>query len=233
LRGDLADACVIGEGTQLSIALATRGGFVVDLICKAGNPEGYFSEDELVSPAIPVGRLLGWVESWALRRHTVEPGRAYAGFGDPAPVQVLAIEANRIDPDVPLSVPLVATLRVYFQFLPGEDVPKLIAQIRESLNQFCSADPFFCLYRSLWSPAFDAPLEGHELSPEHPWSQCIAEAAAAVLQHEPLMTAAPYPCDAFIMHRQFGIPTLIFGPSGAGAHNADEYGRNCVCLAVG
>jgi acetylornithine deacetylase len=51
----------------------------------------------------------------------------------------------------------------------------------------------------------------------------MAEAAAAVLQREPLMTAAPYPCDAFIMHREFGIPTLIFGPSGAGAHNADEY----------
>ena len=39
----------------------------------------------------------------------------------------------------------------------------------------------------------------------------------------PTLTAAEYPCDAFILQRQFGIPTLIFGPRGAGAHNPDEY----------
>ena len=35
LRGDRADACAIPEGTQLEIALATRGGYVVDLVCAA------------------------------------------------------------------------------------------------------------------------------------------------------------------------------------------------------
>jgi acetylornithine deacetylase len=37
------------------------------------------------------------------------------------------------------------------------------------------------------------------------------------------VTAAEYPCDAFICQRLFDIPTLLFGPCGAGAHNADEY----------
>ena len=35
--------------------------------------------------------------------------------------------------------------------------------------------------------------------------------------------AAPYPCDAFILQREFGIPTLIFRPVGAGHHQANEY----------
>jgi acetylornithine deacetylase len=35
--------------------------------------------------------------------------------------------------------------------------------------------------------------------------------------------AAEFPCDAFLLQNLFGIPTLIFGPAGAGAHNADEY----------
>ena len=48
-------------------------------------------------------------------------------------------------------------------------------------------------------------------------------AARKVLGHEPVVSAAPYPCDAFLLHREFGIPTLLFGPCGAGAHNADEY----------
>ena len=51
----------------------------------------------------------------------------------------------------------------------------------------------------------------------------MAESAAAVLQRKPVITAAPYPCDAGLMHRDFGIPTLLFGPCGAGAHNPDEY----------
>ena len=50
----------------------------------------------------------------------------------------------------------------------------------------------------------------------------IASAAAA-LGKTPTVTAAPYPCDAFLIHREFGIPTLLFGPKGAGAHNPDEY----------
>jgi len=44
-----------------------------------------------------------------------------------------------------------------------------------------------------------------------------------VLGKPAVSTAAPYPCDAGLIHRDFGIPTLLFGPCGAGAHNADEY----------
>jgi acetylornithine deacetylase/succinyl-diaminopimelate desuccinylase-like protein len=44
-----------------------------------------------------------------------------------------------------------------------------------------------------------------------------------VLAEPAVTTAAPYPCDAGLIHRDFGIPTLLFGPRGAGAHNPDEY----------
>jgi acetylornithine deacetylase len=68
LRGVTADACVISEGTQLDIYRATRGGVIVDLVVEAGDPTAYFSKSEVISPAIPFGRLLGWVDSWAKRR---------------------------------------------------------------------------------------------------------------------------------------------------------------------
>ena len=44
-----------------------------------------------------------------------------------------------------------------------------------------------------------------------------------MLKREVPVSAAEYPCDAFILQREYGIPTLLFGPSGAGAHNVDEY----------
>lgn len=223
LRGDTADACVIPEGTQLEIYRATRGGFVVDLIVDAGDPSAYFSKSEVVSPALPLGRLLGWVDTCAKKRSRLKSKGAYAKFPDPAPVQVLAVESNRLDADVPLSVPFRATVRVYFQFLPEEDVDAVIASLARQLRAFCAADPFFRKFPVQWVPLIGGPLYGQEVAADHPWVQCLADSATRVLGRKAVTTAAPYPCDAGLIQREFGIPTLLFGPCGAGAHNPDEY----------
>ncbi|MFP5229161.1 MAG: M20 family metallopeptidase [Acidobacteriota bacterium] len=222
LRGDTADACVIPEGTQLEIYRATRGGFVVDLIVEAGDPAAYFSSGEVVSPAIPLGRLLGWVEKLSRKRAKVKAAGAYRGFADPVPVQVLAVEANRCDPEVPLSVPSRGTVRVYMQFLPAEDVDGVIAETKQELEAFCAADSFFRQWPVQWTPLIGGPLYGQEVPADHPWLRCMEQSAAQVLG-KTVTTAAPYPCDAGLIQRDFGIPTLLFGPRGAGAHNPDEY----------
>ena len=223
LKGDTADAAVISEGTQFEILRATRGGFVVDLQVEAGDKSTYFSRGEVISPAVPLARLLAWVEAWIERRRVTKTSSAYSSISDPAPVQVLAVEANRLDRDVPLSVPTQATVRVYFQFLPDEDVPAVLAEIRRSLQQFQSSDTFFRNHPIGWNPLYDPPLLGHELPELHPWTCCMAESLQAVRQTTPAIGVAPYPSDAFLLHREWGIPTLLFGPCGAGAHNPDEY----------
>lgn len=223
LRGDRADACVISEGTQLEIYRATRGGYVVDLIAEAGDPSAYFSQSEVLSPAVSLGRLLGWVETWIQKRKTLRGRGAYAAFDDPAPVQVLGIEANRLDADAPLSTPQRGVVRIYLQFLPDEDVPALLEEVRQSLNRFQQADRFFRDHPLQWKPHYEPPLLGHELADDHPWCRCLERSATAVLNSPARVTAAPFPCDAFLCQREFNIPTLLFGPKGAGAHNAGEY----------
>ena len=221
-----ADACVIPEGTQLEIYRATRGGFVVDLIVRAaegGERSAYFSKAEVPSPAIPMGRLLGWVEALGKERASVGATDAYADFPDPVPVQVLAIEANQISPDVPLSVPTQGTVRVYFQFLPEEDVDAVIREVEASLRRWEQTDAFFSKHPVTWKPVIGAPLKGNSVALDHPWTECLRASARGVLGHEPVVTGAPYPCDAGLMQRQFGIPTLLFGPRGDGAHNPEEY----------
>lgn len=223
LHGVTADACAIAEPTNEAVFRASRGGHFFDVTCRAGDAGAYFSSDEAVSPAVPMGRLLGWLDEWARRRRQVDRGEAYRAFADPAPVQVLALEANRLDPDVPWSVPLVARLRVYFQFLPWEDVHACAAAIEASLHRFCDADPFFRRHPVELRRLVDPPLEGHELSAEHPWTRCLHAAARGVLGEGVPLTGSDWPCDAFLSQRHFGIPTLLFGPRGAGAHNANEY----------
>jgi len=223
LRGDNADACAIAEGTNYEVVRATRGGHFFDLVCRAGDPMGYFSKDEVVSPAVPVGRLLGWVDRWAARRRAVDPGETYRDFPDPAPVQVLALEANRFDPDVPWSVPLVARVRLYFQFLPHENVPAVVREIESSLREFCAQDPFFRKYPVEVRNVVDPPLLGHELAVNHQWTRCLHGAAVGILGAKAKLSASEWPCDAFLVQREFGIPTLLFGPRGAGSHNVNEY----------
>jgi acetylornithine deacetylase len=223
LRGDLADACVITEGTNLSVVRATRGGYFFDIICRAGDPSAYFSKQEVISPAVPMGRLLAWIDTWARKRRSLRRGTAYRDFPDPAPVQVLALEANRFDPQIPWSAPLAGQVRVYLQFLPHENVPAVIDQLKHSFARFCQQDPFFRVYRPIWRPIVDPPLIGHELPADHEWTRHLVRSAAASLGTAPPLTAAQYPCDAFIIQREYGVPTLLFGPSGAGAHNANEY----------
>jgi acetylornithine deacetylase len=223
LRGDNADACAIAEGTNYEVVRATRGGHFFDLVCRAGDPMGYFSKDEVVSPAIPMGRLLGWIDGWVGRRRRVRRGATYAHFEDPAPVQVLALEANRCDPDVPWSVPLEARVRVYFQFLPHENVAAVVREIEGSLSRFCRRDPFFRAHPVRIERLVDPPLLGHELAADHPWTRCLFRAATGVVGATARLSASEWPCDAFIAQRHFGIPTLLFGPRGAGSHNANEY----------
>ena len=223
LRGDTADACVICEGTQLEILRATRGGFVVDLELRAGDTKNYFSRDAVLNPIGPLRRVLDWVESWEARRRRVKSNGAYAGLADPAPVQVLAVEANQIAPDVPLATPQEARVRVYFQFLPEEDVACVIGEIRESLAELEAREPQLREHPIGWRPLYEPPLLGHELVEDHPWTQCMAASAAKVLGRTAMISAAPYPCDAFLNQREFGIPTILFGPCGGGAHNVDEH----------
>jgi acetylornithine deacetylase len=223
LRGDRADACAIAEPTNEAVLRASRGGHFFDVVCRAGDPSAYFSKEEVVSPAVPMGRLLGWIDSWTRRRREVDRGETYRDFPDPAPVQVLALEANRFDPDIPWSVPLEARVRVYFQFLPHEDVGARVREIEESLAAFSAADPFFRSHPVEVRRLVDPPLEGHELAADHPWTRCLHGAARGVLGPEVPLTAAEWPCDAFLNQKHFDIPTLVFGPRGAGAHNADEY----------
>ena len=223
LRGITADACTIAEPTNESVLRASRGGHLFDVVCRAGDPSAYFSKEEAVSPAVPMGRLLAWIGSWTEKRRQVDRGEAYRDFPDPAPVQVLALEANRFDPDVPWSVPLEARVRLYFQFLPHEDVPARVAEIEASLAEFARADPFFRDHPLEVGRLVNPPLEGHELAADHPWTRCLHGAARAVLGPEVPLTASEWPCDAFLSQKHFGVPTLLFGPRGAGAHNADEY----------
>lgn len=70
-----------------------------------------------------------------------------------------------------------ARLRVYFQFLPHEDVTAVQDEIEASLHDFAAADPFFARYPLRCERVLDPPLLGHEVATDHPWTRCLHGAA--------------------------------------------------------
>jgi hypothetical protein len=123
----------------------------------------------------------------------------------------------------PLAFRCKAPFGFTFKFLPDEDVAQVLRTVQESLKEFQLNDPFYRTYPISWKPFYDPPLLGHERSESHGWTKCLASAVSGVCAKEVTVAAGVYPCDAFLLQREFGIPTLLFGPSGAGAHNPDEY----------
>jgi hypothetical protein len=103
----------------------------------------------------------------------VERAGPYADFPDPAPVQVLAVEANTFDREVPWSVPMLGRIRAYFQFLPGEDVEAVLREVEASLHDFAQADAFFRRHPVRFERVLDPPLHGHEQPADHPWTACL------------------------------------------------------------
>jgi acetylornithine deacetylase len=74
-------------------------------------------------------------------------------------------------------------------------------------------------------PAFQFPmrwLPGCAIPADHPFVkelQCAARASG----HEPAVEGLDAPSDMYIFQKCFNMPAVMWGPSGANAHQADEY----------
>jgi acetylornithine deacetylase len=66
-------------------------------------------------------------------------------------------------------------------------------------------------------------LRGTAMDPTHPLVTTMVESITQVWGKAPTVTGAPYACDMFALHQDFGMPGLLFGPTGGNAHAADEY----------
>jgi len=139
-------------------------------------------------------------------------------------VSVNIIEGGTADNQVPAS----CTIRVDRRLVPGETRETALAELQESLDAIGDTLPdgrsIPVRYRILDGPEDDVRYsEANMTPPDEPLVQTLWGAAEAVLGSRP----APYTdwggaTDARFF-RKLGIPTVIFGPTGRGAHAADEY----------
>jgi acetylornithine deacetylase len=203
-----ADAAIVTEPTGLDVCVAHKGFAWVrfETIGRAAHGSRY---DEGRDAIAAMGRILG-----ALDRLEVEvyPRRSHPLLGRPS------VHASTIAGGEGLSTyPPTCRLEVERRMLPEETIEDVRAEMTEVIRHAAGggsasegkAEVF------LFQP-------GYEVSSDAPIVKTLTIAAERVLGHTPSIIGSWPWMDSAILGRA-GMPTVIFGPGGAGAHSREEY----------
>ena len=202
-----ADAAVVTEPTELALTVAHKG-FVWTEIEVTGRA-AHGSRPHLgVDAIVKMGAVLKELEaldfSLADRIHPL--------------LDRGSVHASLIEGGAELSsYPAHCRLRLERRTLPGESAEQIEQEIESLLERCRAADPDLEVsHRTL------LVREPFEIEPEAELVKTVADAAAEVLPDPVSIGGASYWADAAFIAAA-GIPTVLFGPGGEGAHAVEEW----------
>ena len=203
-----ADAAIVAEATQERVAVAHRG--FVWLEIESHGRAAHGSRPEAGIDAIAkMGRVLTGLEDLD-RRLRSKPTNPLLGSG--------SLHASLIQGGTELSTyPDRCLLQMERRTIPGETPESVEGEVREILERAASADPEF---RGDVRVTFDR--EPFEVEPEEDVVASVRRAAAAASGSEAEIVGVPFWTDAAVLGAA-GIPTVLFGPIGEGAHADVEW----------
>jgi len=203
-----ADGAIVAEFTELRLVPAHKG-FVWLEIETTGRAAHGSRPDLGVDAIAKMGPVLVELEKLdrELRAHPTHP---LLGSG--------SLHASLIEGGRELSTyPERCLLSVERRVLPGETPEMVEAEVQEILQGLQAADPAFraSVRRGLDRPPMETPSDAGILA-------AVRESAAEVLGHPAEVAGVPFWTDAATLAAS-GIPALLFGPAGSGAHAAEEW----------
>ncbi len=203
-----ADAAIVTEPTGLDICVAHKGFIWLEVETQGIAAHG--SRPDLgVDAIVKMGKVLVGLEDLdrSLRSH---PSHRLLASG--------SLHASLITGGQELSsYPEHCILSIERRTIPGETPASVESQIRTIFDQVAASDPAFkaSLRTTLVRDAF-------EVAEDEPIVQVVRRQAAALLGHEPAIVGATPWMDSAILSAA-GIPTVVFGPGGEGAHAVVEW----------
>jgi acetylornithine deacetylase len=202
-----ADAAIVTEPTDLAIAVGHKGfAWVrVDVEGKAAHGSRPAEGQDAI---LRLGRVLGRLEALDASLQT-RPPHALMGTG--------SLHASLIEGGRELSsYPDRATLQMERRTLPGEPESKALAEVQQILHALAREDPTF---RGSATAVFSRPA--YEVPADHELPRALS-AALARAGGRPRIAGASFWTDAAVLGHA-GIPSILFGPGGAGLHSTVEY----------
>lgn len=203
-----ADGAIVAEFTHLQAIIAHKGFYWLEVATQGVAAHG--SRPDLGVDAIAMmGRFLAKLESLQheLLSRPPHPLLAHA-----------SLHAALIQGGHELSTyPERCLLSLECRTLPGETPAQVVAELQALLDQLAQDDPNF--HASLQPGIFRPPLE---TPPDASIVQAVQHAGERVLSRPLELAGVAYWTDAATLW-QAGIPSLLLGPSGAGAHALEEW----------
>jgi acetylornithine deacetylase len=203
-----ADAAIVAEFTELQLILAHRG-FVwleVETIGKAAHGS---RPDLGLDAIVKMGNVLTEMEKLDQKLRS-NPTHRLLGSG--------SLHASLIHGRQELSsYPERCVLSVERRTIPGETPEAVEAEFVQMIESIKGADPSF---QAIVRRGIDrSPLETSE---DADIVQAIQAASTKVLNRPLSMAGVPFWTDAALLSAA-GVPSVLFGPSGSGAHAVEEW----------
>lgn len=203
-----ADAAIVTEPTEMQLAVGHRG-FVSFEIVTAGRAAHGSRPDLGIDAIAKMGRVLVGIDELD-RRLRASPTHPHLGSGS---VHASLIEGGQEYSSYPARCVLQAERRT----IPGETVTIVERELRELVDDAGAGDDDFSAeVRAL------ASREPFEVAESEAIVQMVRRHATAVLGAEPAIVGVPFWADSALLAGA-GIPTVLFGPSGEGAHAEVEW----------
>jgi len=202
-----ADAAVVTEPTGLEIAVGHKGFAWVEVDVRGTAAHGSRPADG-EDAILRMGRVLRHLEALDRELQT-RPPHALLGTG--------SLHASIIEGGRELSsYPDHARLQMERRTLPQEPVSVAVEEVQAILDGLKLEDSAFrAEARAMFGRA------GYELPAEHELPQMLADVVLHVGGH-PQIGGASFWTDAAVLGHA-GIPSVLFGPGGAGLHSTEEY----------
>ena len=203
-----ADAAIVTEPSNLEAVLSHKG-FVWFEITILGRAAHGSRPDLGIDAIAKAGHALVAIERWSER---LRLGRQHPKLG-PGTAHTSMIEGGEEASSYPAECRIVVERRT----LPGETGASVETELRDILHGLSRTVPNFSwrLRRGLERSAFQTERD-------HPIVQQVLAQAEQVLGRPPATRGEPFWTDCALL-QDAGIPCLMFGASGAGAHAADEW----------
>ena len=203
-----ADGAIVAEFTELQLILAHRG-FVwleVETIGKAAHGS---RPDLGVDAIVKMGKVLVEMEKLD-RRLRANPTHPLLGSG--------SLHASLIQGGQELSsYPERCILAVERRTLPGETPEGVEAEMLEMVENLQKSDSYF---QAVVRRGIDrSPLETRE---DAGVVRALQDASVKVLNQPSQIAGVPFWTDAAVLSA-VGIPSVLFGPAGSGAHAVEEW----------
>jgi acetylornithine deacetylase len=205
--GARAGAAIVTEPTELELVVAHKGFVWIEIEVTGVAAHGsrpHLGVDAIVK-AGPILTALGELDNaLAVRTHPL------LGRG--------SLHASVIEGGVELSsYPARCVIGIERRTLPGDSGADIEREVEELLDRCRAADPLLQVeQRTL------LVREPFEVDRESELVQAVSDAATEVTGQAPAIAGASYWADAAFISAA-GIPTVMFGPSGEGAHAIEEW----------